>query len=335
VSVAVQAKQAVPDRVAYIVLSHQNPRQILRLVDRLVRSDPAGEVVVNHDAALGALDLCDYSEHPRVHVQQSSSRRRWGSYTLAKDLLDAVSWVVAHLDVDWLTVLSGQDYPLRSLASFGSELAASGYDAFLSGVPIPSDRPPPSDSGALYSHARYHFRWYELPRWVLGWARGDRSIRLLGSAQRRLSSAQPFIFLWTLPAGGGDMIGFRRRKLPFGSDFQCYKGSQWLTFSRKAAQAMTGFIETRPDVMRLYERSLIADESLPVTILSNDADLRVQHPSHHYIRMTGAGDSHAAVLGVGDLELLLASGNWFARKFDDRVDSEVLDRLDAEVLSAP
>jgi hypothetical protein len=330
----VEASPVGPDRVAYLVLSHQNPRQIVRLVDRLVRSDPAGEVVVNHDAARGALDLGDYCQHPRVHLMRTSSRRRWGRYAVVKDQLDTLSWAVANLDVDWLTVLSGQDYPLRSLASFGSVLAESGYDAFLSAAPITSRRPAASDTGALYSYARYHYRWYGLPRWVLGWARGDRSTRLLGSAQRRLSSAQPFIFLWTMPAGGGDMIGFRHRRGPFDSDFQCYKGSQWLTLSRKAADAITSFTQRRPDVMRLYQRSLIADESLPVTILCNDTDIRAQRSNHHYIRMTGAGDSHAAVLGIGDLEQLLASGKWFARKFDDRLDSDVLDRIDTGVLPA-
>ncbi len=222
-------------KVGYIVLSHQNPRQILRLIDRLLRSDPTGHVIVEHDPAHGALELEDYSAHPRVQLITSSSVRRWGNFALVSDLLQAMRWTVTHLDVGWIVVMSGQDYPLRSLTSFGEECAESGFDAFVSGRRIPLRRPPPADTAALYAHARHYYRWYQLPKWLLGWAANRPVQRLVLGAQRRLSSWQPLIFLWSLPRDGGDMIGFRRRSLPFSSDFECYMGSQWMTISRAAA----------------------------------------------------------------------------------------------------
>jgi hypothetical protein len=321
------------DTVGYIVLSHQNPSQVMRLVDRLVRSDPTGHVIVEHDPMGGALDLGMYAGHDRVHLLTSSSVRRWGNYALVADLLRAVSWTLAELDVEWLAVLSGQDYPLRPLASFGRELAASEFDAFLSARPIPLRRPPASDSPALYAHARYYYRWFRLPRWLLGWAANRPVERWVRGAQRRFSGGQPLIFLWSLPRGAGDMIGLRRRKLLFSDAFECYMGSQWLTMSRAAALEVTRFVEHRPDVVALYRRSIISDESLLVTVLCNSPGLRVCHSNHHYMRMSGPGESHAAVLRLGDLEQLRQSGKPFARKFDARVDNDVLDSLDLEILA--
>ena len=83
-------------------------------------------------------------------------------------------------------------------------------------------------------------------------------------------------------------------------------------------------LAARPDLVSLYRRSIIADESLPVTILCNTPSLRVCPDNHHWIRMTGAGLSHASVLTIEELPELRASGKWFARKFDPAVDGEVL-----------
>lgn len=326
------AAQIDPRRVAYLVLSHQNPRQVLRLVDRLVCSDPTGHVVVEHDPSNGAVALGAYAVHPRVHLINSSSRRRWGNYALVEDLLEAISWTLNELDVGWLAVMSGQDYPLRPLASFGSELADSSFDVFLSARPIPLERPTSTDSPGLYAHARYYYRWFVLPRWMLGWLSGRRPERVVRGVLRRFSAHQPLIFLWSLPRGAGDMIGFRRRRLPFDAEFRCYMGSQWLTMSRAAATAVVEFTEARPDIVALYRRSIIADESLPVTALCNRPDLRICPVNHHYTRMSGPGESHAAILRVEDLDALRTSGKPFARKFDDRVDSAILDQLDVDVL---
>jgi hypothetical protein len=264
----------------------------------------------------------------------SFSKRRWGNFSLVEDLLMAISWTLTHLSIGWIAVLSGQDYPLRSLESFGRELRDSGFDAFLSARPISFSRRADSASAARYAHARYFYRWYELPRWLLGWARGRPANRLIAGVQRRLSFAQPLVFLWSLPREAGDMIGFRRVRLPFGDDFQCYVGSQWMTISRAAAVHLMEFSSRRPEVAQLYKRSMIADESLIHTILCNDSRIRVSGFNHHYVRMFGPGQSHAAVLTGDDLEELRHSGRPFARKFDERVDHDVMAQLDAGLSSS-
>ncbi len=317
--------------VGYVVLSHQNPAQVRRLVDRLVRSDPTGQVIIAHDSSQ-PLELDSYDDHPRVHLLSSSSVRRWGNYGLVSDLLVAVAWALDHLHLGWLAVMSGQDYPLRSLAAFGDQLAGSGCDAFLSARPIPLQRPAASDREGVYAHARYCYRWFRMPDWLLDWAKETPVERLVFGALRRLSGAQPLIFIWWLPRGGGNMIGFRRRKLPFGDELRCYMGSQWLTMSRSAASAVIEFVAQRPDVVRLYRRSIVPDESLPVTVLCNRPEVRVRNSNHHYTRMTGPGNSHAAVLGLADLAELRGSDKYFARKFDPDVDSQILDELDRSVL---
>ena len=329
---AAAAPHADPTKVAYLVLSHQHPPQVMRLADRLLASDPTGHVVIVHDQAGGPLDPGGRAGDSRLHLHSGTEFRRWGGYALVGDVLDAMAWTMQELDVGWLTVISGQDYPLRPLSSFGRELTDSGCDAFISARRLSEQRPPASDSAALYAHARYHYRWYRLPRWVLGWADRGPVERVVRGAQRRLSAAQPFVFLWSLPRGAGDMIGIRRRRVPFDSAFPCWIGTQWLTLSRRAAAAMLAFLERRPDVVGFYRRSIIADESLLVTVVSNAPGLRVCSPNHHHVRMSGPGQSHPDVFRSSDMEELRACGRPFARKFDERVDREVMDRVDRDLL---
>jgi len=321
--------------VAYIVLSHRDPAQVARLADRLVRSDPAGQVVVAHDPAAGPLGIATAADAGgRIHVRPSSSPRHWGGFGLVSDLLEAIEWALDHLDVGWLAILSGQDYPLRPLAGYGEELEASGFDAFVSARRVPFERPPATDSPGLYLDARYYYRWWPLPRWLLGWANGRRINGPLSELIRRFSARQRWVFVWRLPRGAGDMIGVRRRRLPFDEAWPCWVGSQWLTMSRTAAEEVRAVLAARPELVSLYRHSIIADESLPLTVLCNASLLRVCFTNHHQIRMTGPGLSHAAILTVDDLPGLRASGKWFARKFDPAVDTEVLDRLDEEILAA-
>jgi hypothetical protein len=329
---AAEAPHADPTTVAYLVLSHQRPAQVMRLADRLLASDPTGHVVIVHDRSGGPLDAGRRAGDPRLHLRPGTKARSWGGYALVSDVLDAMRWTLGRLDVGWLAVISGQDYPLRPLASFGQELTDSGCDAFLSARRLAGGRPPGSDTAARYANARYHYRWYRLPRWLLGWADGRPIERIVRGAQRRLSAAQPLVFVWSLPRGAGDMIGIRRRRVPFTPEFPCWIGTQWLTLSRTGAAAALAFLDRRPDVVGLYRRSIIADESLLVTVVSNAPGLRVCAPNHHYVRMSGAGQSHAEVLRSHDLAELRACGRPFARKFDERIDAEILDRLDADLL---
>jgi hypothetical protein len=109
-------------------------------------------------------------------------------------------------------------------------------------------------------------------------------------------------------------------------------GSVWMTLSTRAASAVLDFLDRRPDVRRAYERSICADESLILTVLLNSPGLRVNPANHHYLRMVGVAQAHPAVLTAADFDALVASGKPFGRKFDDQIDRQVLDRLDAEAL---
>ena len=70
-----------------------------------------------------------------------------------------------------------------------------------------------------------------------------------------------------------------------------------------------------------------ADEAYFHTVLGNTTGLTFAPGDARYIRWT-QGEAHPEVLTAADLGGMVASGAHFGRKFDELVDSSVLDRLD-------
>ena len=223
----------------------------------------------------------------------------------------------ADVDPDWVAVVSGQDYPLRSVRDFERHLAQTPHQALLDGpweLDLSSEPPPPRREFYL----RYRYRHYAPPRplaAILGRALGRRA------------------YLRELPAGQGLRLGIRPRGHPFGPGLRCHVCSDWLTLERRAVRALLEFTRTRPHVMRHYRRTIIPSESLFATVLANAPSISVGEAS----RMLGfeEGSPHPRTFLAEDVEGLLSSGMHFARKFDEGVDPRALDLLDEARNPAP
>jgi hypothetical protein len=132
-------------------------------------------------------------------------------------------------------------------------------------------------------------------------------------------------------------IPFRRRKritvsrpynVVFNDRFRVYKSSQWWNLSRPVIDYALDFLSRTPGYWEQYARSFIPVESFLQTIVLN-GPFEVAPWHMRYTVWAAPTDRHPQVLTVRDLPAMLASGDWFARKFNPRVCAEVLDRLDA------
>ncbi len=104
-----------------------------------------------------------------------------------------------------------------------------------------------------------------------------------------------------------------------------YAGSAWMSLSARAVEV----IASAPrQVTSFFQHVPVADEACFHTILRNDTALTFAPGDARYIRWT-EGEAHPEVLTISDLDSMVASGAHFGRKFDEDVDSSVLDRLDS------
>jgi hypothetical protein len=295
--------------VAYLVVSHRNPEQVLRLVAAL-REGPSSEVVVRHDDRRSHLPQAEV-EDLGAHLLDDGIEVDWGSFSYLRMLLAALEWMLERLDPDWLLVLSGQDYPIRPLAEVEAFLEAAAEDAFLGSAwqLDTTSRPGPRREEFFL---RYAYRHYAVPR----------------STPRPPNAVRRLLYARDLPGGLGRRLGVRRVRLPFGPGLRCYVSTDWLTLSRRAAVAVTEHARDEPGLMRFWRRTIIPSEAFFATALLNDPALHIARWDRRFVLFPGPEAPHPEVLRHRDLDRLLASDAYFARKFDATVDGEVLDELD-------
>lgn len=283
----------------YVVTSYRNPNQLYRLVALLRRQSPSCRIIVSHDRKSPSLDkvrlhqlAAEYLTTPRPIV--------WGDFSYLESLLK----VVEHAELgprDWITILSAQDYVLRPLRDFENHLSSCGADALV-------ERP--EDSAAeRYLRRRYTARSFTVPRMFRKRRYG------------RLVNLVPGLSWHGQPHGGPPMLDVQRRKTPFSSGFHLHRGSDYFAINGSAARHL---INPPAGLRSYYSMTRIPSESFPQTVLANAPGVTVRPALLHYTRW--AASSHPEWLGLADLDEMLTSQRWFARKFTES--DEVLDCLD-------
>ena len=148
--------------VAYVVLSHRNPPQVLRLVHALAEG-PGGCVLVRHDPR--------HSELPASAIATAGGQAiedaidvEWARWSHLALILSCLAEARDRLDPEWTLILSGQDYPLRAMADIEADLRSAAVDARIGAVrEVESRRPEHDDEFYLRCRYRHYSRPSALP----------------------------------------------------------------------------------------------------------------------------------------------------------------------------
>lgn len=285
--------------VAYIVLSHRNPPQVVRLV-RALAEGPAGRVLVRHDHRRSSLPASAI-EAAGAEAIEDDIELEWGRWSQLELILSCLREARRRHDPQWTLILSGQDYPLRPLAEIEAGLEGAGVDARIGAVREVESRRPAHDD-EFYLRCRY--RHYPRPR-----AFPDLP-----------ASLRPLVYTRDVPP----QVGLRRMAP---APLRFYSSADWLTLGRDALGILLEAARDRR-LTRHFRRVSMPSESFFASVLLGHPSLSVEHDNRRFARFSRPGAPHPDTLTSADLDHILASGADFARKFDAEIDSEVLDRLD-------
>jgi hypothetical protein len=248
-----------------------------------------------------------------VHLVPIRGSVEWGGFGQVQAVLDCIETAFAlGVPFDWVSLLSGQDYPCVRLADFHAMLADTNVDGFIDHVAVDT-----SDDAENVD--RYYFSYVRVPR---GLGLGRITKRLW-----RLNRLQSFVRF--RHSRVGSFVGIADRR-PFAGR-ACYRGSFWWTISSRCAAAVLEASRTQPELVAAYRRRLHPDESFFQTVLFAEPSFRFANDDLHYIRFDDPFSGSPENFGTADLPAIFASGKPFARKFDTRVDADVLDRIDAAI----
>lgn len=322
-------------RITYVVIAHAREQQLLRLVRVLRHECPNSSVVIHWDSQAPPLDPAPFLELGSVFMVGNPVHPEWGGFEMVTALSRSMRTALDLTSFDWLVLLSGQDYPIMPLERVQQELAASGVDAFVDAHRVASGRWAFRwrRSADTRLGRRYYFAYVAVPaigKWLPRCLRGA-----ILRAAFLVDECQPFASLWPMPAGVRWRLGVRRLRAPFCPSRPCRVGSQWFNLSRRGVERILDHAGEHSAIARHYRRTIIADESLFQTVICADPELAVRLDNARYqIWADTESPLHPDTLTIDRLDEILTCGKHFARKFDDQIDSEVLDRIDEHRRSA-
>jgi hypothetical protein len=303
-------------KFCYLIMTHQNGAQIARLVRTVIASSRDGWVLLLHDRKGVSLQDVPDLDDPRVVVLTAPFDIHRGEFSQVEAYLYALGWLQrCARPWHWLVYLSGQDYPVRPVWETEQMLADSPCDAFLHYWEVGGAndvwRP-------RQGQIRYAYQYRRLPDWT---APLLRALKWTHGMQDR----------WRVFQTYGAYIGTRAKTLPFGPRFKLYGGYTWHYLRRECADYVLEFQHARPDILAHYRRCMAPDESFLPTVLANAGLFRLCNDNRRYVDWRNSTAGRPRVLTIDDLPSMCTDAYDFARKFDTRVDSRVLDQLDRRI----
>jgi hypothetical protein len=126
----------------------------------------------------------------------------------------------------------------------------------------------------------------------------------------------------------GKLKSVRRPKRKPPAGLRLYGGFSYWCLSRACVRHVLSTLDSDPSIRRYFHRTHAPDEMIFHSILaSSELASSLIDEAPHYVDWTGGG-AHPKLLATEDVKPALASGRWFARKFEDQA---VLDVIDAAI----
>jgi Core-2/I-Branching enzyme len=322
-------------KIAFLVLNHRRPAQLVRLLTALRSQLPDSPIVVHHDVFHGELPAEIFEPTRNVHLLTSRKRIAWGDFSVVDIYCWSLAWMIEHIEFDWVVLLSAQDYPIKPLVGLADDLIRNNADAVLRAIPISHL---PKAAARRDMNRRYFYRYSSAPRsrrssWLPDTLR--RGVRhSTGLLIDTINILQPFFKIYRFPDLMPYRFGWRARNVPFTRSRPCWYGSMWFGLSRYATEYVLNYMSDHPEYVDYYRGTIIPDESMIATLICNSPNLRVDNRDLHYTRWSNSKSGHPDIFQFDDLAELAAAPQYFARKFDIGRDPSILDRLDEYIGNA-
>jgi hypothetical protein len=301
--------------IAFLILAHNNPSLLRRLVDRL--QGPNVEIYVHLDRRVdreGFMAAAQLTGAKYVPANRSV-KVHWGGFSLVLATIALMQYAVEdNKQSERFFLLSGVSYPARSRNEILSALAAPGQTIHV-------EHHLSVDKRGDY-HSFVNRIWLNDIKWLNH--REFRHTKARGAFYRLAKY-------------------FGRRPIP---GFELFRGSNWWSIDRRAVEHVLFVAKNRRSIARWFYFSCIPDEMYFVSILKNSEFAReinqdwpdVPRPSGisenlygvHYIdwKNHDPETKPPRVLTLDDLGAIRASGALFARKMDPVRSASLMDALD-------
>lgn len=303
--------QKISLKIAYVILVHKNPQQFGQLIASLECDHAHFYVHVDKHS--------DISQFKKAIIGIDSQKitflkrfdGRWGGFGIIKAEVHALRTIVqSKVDFDFILLLSGQDYPIKSSSYIFDFLSKNKEKSFVDYFPMPFAQWP---NGGMDRIHRYHFKLFR-ENFAFPPYKEPKSLKMK-------------VFYWVLS------FFFKERKLPYG--LKPFGGEHWWNFNMNTARHILKFMKEHPKYLSFHKYSFCADEMFFQTILLNSDDPKIVeslvNDDLRYYDWSEGKDS-PKILSSIDFQEISKSQKLIARKFDPEVDQKVVELINEKLL---
>lgn len=301
-------------KLVYIILAHTNFEQTKRLFDRLNKGDVSFVIHISTTSSSEYFNevYSALKDEPNCYFAERAVVR-WGDFGVVQGALNAIDTIVEQkLDYDFVSLLSGQSYPIKSHEVICETLEQYRGKQLLEYIPFSEIQ-----DEFLHRIEPHHF-------WI-----GNRHFRHphQGSGNKLFANLIDFAISPFLP---------KRPPLPDG--YVLFKGSFWWTLSKDCIEYIYEHVrtETGKNLIKFLKKTRHSGETYFQTVLMNSKYKdQVVNKDLRYILWKVALDEqgHPEVLTTQNFEGIASSECLFGRKFNLAVDAEIFDMIDEQLLS--
>lgn len=298
-------------KIGYIILAHQKPNQLSKLLKVLESNDV--EIFLHVDKKVNITPfLAELGSNGKKINLLKRYKCFWGSFGLVKATLEGINAAII-ANCDYIILLSGSDYPIKSKRNISIYLKENSGKSFFTFYKMPAAHWIPNKEINRIKKYYFHFRGklFEFPI--------DKEIN---SLPRKVLD---FFLSLFLPS---------ERALP--KNIIPYGGDQWFCITANMAKAVLKFFDDRPDVYKFLKHCLIPDEIFLQTAIFNSENKvlakDVTNTSLTFSNWPNKNTPSPAILEVSDFEMLKNTDKLFARKFDHELNKELLKKINTQLL---
>ncbi len=276
-------------KIAHLILAHNNPGQLTRLINRL--QHPDADIYIHLDLKADIEPFLSLANTANVYLIKKRVKVYWGAYSMVRATLNGFSEILATgKPYDYVNLLSGQDYPIKSIPYIHQFLSDNPDKIFMEYL---------TEDSEWWKNIKTRVTEYHLTDFPF---KGNYNLQTL------INKIIP------------------KRKAPDSLKF--VGRSQWLTITIESVKYLIEYIDNYPKVRRYFRLTWGADEIMLQTILYNSPFKEsIVNNNLRYIDWSEQSVS-PKVLTIDDAEKITSSPCLFARKFDMNTHPEILNYLD-------
>lgn len=285
-------------RIAHIILVHKNSKQLERLLKSLKHPDFSFYIHVDKKVPIDDFKYLEKVEN--VFFIKNRTKCNWGGNSLTLGIIASIKEIISlNENYDFISLISGQDYPIQSAQMMHDYLSKNIGCNFIS---YEEDENSLWWKLAVSRYEKYHFTDFEF--------KGK------------------YIF--------ERLLNFFAPKRKFPSSFKLYGGpkSTWWTLSKECAHDIVLSQSNNDKLNSFLKYCWGTDEFLiPTLIMNSKHKDKTSNNNLRYIDWS-EGNARPKLLKMEDYIHLKSSQMYFARKFDIEIDETILDKIDKELIQS-